>query len=168
MTERIDFKVGDSVRLLRVPEQDVNDKLSNSEPSERLATAKIFETMIEQTPIVIIDQVDEYNQPWFSARVIVDGQFENHSLAIMDEESWEVVYQNNGNSEPPKEHEIAKVKVSIDRVMEEFEEDYLKLSEESEVLFEAQEALNQKYESLDKTTGLSLLFKKMEYLEGGG
>jgi len=54
-------------------------------------TATIIELFIAQQPIVEIDTIDEFGQPWFTVSISINGQLEEHILAMMDEDSWELV-----------------------------------------------------------------------------
>lgn len=90
---------------------------------------------------------------------------QNHSVAVMDDESWELIYRKSDGGIPPKEHEIAETKYKIDQVMMDYEEEYLELGEKSEKLFDEQEALKKEYEKLDKKTGLNALFEKLGNLK---
>ena len=104
----------------------------------------------------------------FTVRLREAGNFEQHSLALMEDSSWEVVYQVLSKNPPPKEHQIAILRQQIDQVMLEHEEAYAGLAAESEKLYDQQEALKKKYAALDRKTGLNKLFEKLgELCEGG-
>lgn len=86
------LKPGDRVQLLAVPELDLLQQ--EREIREGLDdagwTADTLERILAQDPVVVISQVDEYGHPWFEYTLNDDyGENEEHSIAIMDEVSWE-------------------------------------------------------------------------------
>ena len=85
------LKIGDRIRLLRVPAADVRQR--ERERGEGLAdagwTAETIERIIRHDPIVTISRIDEYGQPWFDCELITDaGAVEEHTLAVLDDDSW--------------------------------------------------------------------------------
>lgn len=55
-------------------------------------TADTIERIIAQDAVVTIVEIDEYGYPWFRYDLRrEDGTVEEHSLAIMEDESWEWV-----------------------------------------------------------------------------
>jgi len=91
MPDRSTLKIGDTIRLLTVPKEDLQQrKRELTKGIENPGwTASILELLITQQPIVEIDTIDDFGQPWFTAILSVNGQLEEHSLAIIDNESWE-------------------------------------------------------------------------------
>jgi hypothetical protein len=92
MPDRSRLKVGDRIRLLYVPKGDREQR--ERERREGLAdagyTADTIERILAQDPLVTISWIDEYGYPWFEYHLrMADGAQEHHSLAIMDDESWE-------------------------------------------------------------------------------
>jgi len=86
------LKPGDRVQLLAVPELDLLQR--EREIREGLDdagwTADTLERILAQDPVVVISQIDEYGQPWFEYDLKDDsGEIEEHSIAIMEEASWE-------------------------------------------------------------------------------
>jgi hypothetical protein len=91
MPDRTLLKVGDRIRLLRVPKLDLEQR--EREVREGLEdagwTADTIERMIAQDPVVTISSIDEHGLPWFEYELRrQNGEVEHHSMAIMDDESW--------------------------------------------------------------------------------
>lgn len=91
MPDRTTLKIGDRIRLLRVPQGDVDQR--ERELHEGLEdagwTADTIERIIAQDPVVTISSIDEYGLPWFDYGLkSSNGEVEHHSLAIMEDESW--------------------------------------------------------------------------------
>lgn len=177
MPDRKKLQKGDSIRILNVPDFDLAKCLKEQgtatefSDDEMLPTATVIELIIEQHPVVIIEDIDEYEQPWFSARLMVGDDRQYHSLAVMDDESWELVYSKKNaikyksNEQPPKEHQIAELQLAIDHIMDEYEEEYLELAEYSENQDVDPLILKKHYENLDKKTGLNDLFARIAILK---
>ncbi len=94
MTDRAKLKVGDRIRLLRVPDADLAQREREIASNSDMAgwTADTIERIIALSPFVVIDRIDEYGSPWFDAELLSDdGTTEYHSLAIMEDESWILV-----------------------------------------------------------------------------
>ena len=87
------LKIGDKIRLLEVPAADIKQR--QREIEHRIEnpgwTANTIEIIIQQDPIVEIDFIDEYGAPWYTSEIMVNGTLECHTIAILDEESWELV-----------------------------------------------------------------------------
>ena len=93
MPDHTALKVGDSIRLLRVPNGDLRQRERERREGIEDAgwTADTIERIIAQNPVVTIDRIDEYGLLWFDVRLLCDnGAVEEHSIAIMEDESWEV------------------------------------------------------------------------------
>jgi hypothetical protein len=91
MPERTKLKIGDRIRLLRVPQCDLKQRERELREGRRDAgwTADTIERIIAQDPIVTVSLIDEYGQPWFDCDLIrADGSVEGHTLAILEDESW--------------------------------------------------------------------------------
>ncbi len=55
-------------------------------------TADSIERIISQTPIVRICQIDEYACVWYETTIVgPDGTEEEHTLVVYDDDTWEVV-----------------------------------------------------------------------------
>ncbi|MCV6636477.1 hypothetical protein [Candidatus Albibeggiatoa sp. nov. NOAA] len=163
MLKRTQLQVGDSIRILKVPKADLDQREREKktlQADDMLPTATVLETIIQQCPVVIIDHIDEYNKPWFWVRLEVDNEFQQHSLAVMDDDSWELIYQKRSGGHIPVAHQLAEVKKQIDDILDEYEEEYQILADESEKQYSRNETLRKKYEALDKKTGLHALFEK--------
>lgn len=94
MPDRTALKPGDKIRLLRVPEWDLRQRERELREGLESAgwTADTVERILLQDPIVLIDRIDEYGSPWFNYELkAADGRIEEHSLAIMEDESWETL-----------------------------------------------------------------------------
>ncbi len=93
MPDRTKLKVGDRIRLLRVPDADLAQRERELAAGAEMAgwTADTIERIIELEPVVVIDQIDEYGSPWFDVELPApDGTIQCHSLMIMEDESWEL------------------------------------------------------------------------------
>ena len=78
MPDRTKLKIGDRIRLLRVPAGE----------SSRWTKVTI-EAIIRQDPVVTIDRIDEYGQPWFNYNLArPNGRVAEHTLAVMEDDSW--------------------------------------------------------------------------------
>src|SRR4051795_5133802 len=86
MPDRTKLKIGDRIRLLRVPQADVEQR--EREQRERVEdagwTADTIERIIAQDPVVTISSIDEYGLPWFEYQLkSATGEIEEHSLGII-------------------------------------------------------------------------------------
>ena len=78
MPDRTRLNIGDRIRLLRVP----------AGVSSRWTKVTI-EAIIRQGPVVTIDRIDKYGQPWFNYDLArPNGRVAEHTLAVADDESW--------------------------------------------------------------------------------
>ncbi len=95
MPDRTRLKVGDVIKLNAVPTADLQQRARELEEGlleDAGMTADTIERILAQNPVVTIDRVDEYGQPWFDCNVPNEqGEIEEHSLAIMGDESWSYV-----------------------------------------------------------------------------
>ena len=94
--DRRKLRVGDRVRLLRVPEADLRQRDDEVCRGAETAswTADTLERILALDPFVMLDHVDEYGAPWFEYTLVgADGQPEHHSLNIPENESWELLGQ---------------------------------------------------------------------------
>ena len=86
------LKVGDKIRVLKVPEGDLKQR--RREIAEGIDnpgwTANTIELIIAQNPIVKIESIDEYGRPWYTCDIIVDGELETHTLAMNEDDVWEL------------------------------------------------------------------------------
>jgi hypothetical protein len=93
LPDRTKLRVGDKIRLLTVPQLDIEqrDRELQSGVAHAAFTVNAIERIIVQCPVVTIDRIDEYS-PWFDVDLMdQNGRTEYHSLAIMDDDSWEYV-----------------------------------------------------------------------------
>ncbi|MBU0618244.1 MAG: hypothetical protein KKI02_11040 [Planctomycetes bacterium] len=94
MPDPTTLKVGDRIRILAVPEGDLrqHERGIREGAEDAGCTADTIERIIRQDPIVTISRIDEYGSPWFYYELrCEDGTVEQHTLAIVDEKSWERV-----------------------------------------------------------------------------
>jgi hypothetical protein len=91
MPDRTALKIGDRIRLLRVPAGDLEQRERELREGAEDAgwTADTIERILAQDPVVTISSIDEYGLPWFQYELKrANGKVEYHSLAIMEDESW--------------------------------------------------------------------------------
>lgn len=93
MPKRSNLKVGDKIRLLNVPPEDLAQRKQEitKEVKDAGWTANTIELIIAQNPIVVIDFIDEYGSPWYVSNVLVEGKEELHTIAVLEDDSWEKV-----------------------------------------------------------------------------
>ncbi|MBR9921753.1 MAG: hypothetical protein GYB31_13015 [Bacteroidetes bacterium] len=93
MPDRGKLKIGDKICLLKVPDDDLEQRKKEVAMGidEAGWTANTIELIIAQNPIVEIDTIDEFGRPWFSCEVMVDGNPEKHTLAINEDDSWRLI-----------------------------------------------------------------------------
>ena len=93
MPDRKKLKIGDKIRLLTVPKGDLEQRKREIESDVENPgwTANTIEKIITQDPVVKIDDIDEFGSPWFTYHLVVDGETEIHSIAITEDESWELI-----------------------------------------------------------------------------
>jgi len=92
MPDRSQLRPGDRIRLLAVPKADLLQREQEIRDAAPYAgwTADTIERILAQDPVVVIARVDEYGQPWFDYDLETEsGAIEEHTIAIMDDESWE-------------------------------------------------------------------------------
>ena len=52
-------------------------------------TADAIERILQQDPVVTIDRIDEYGQPWFNYNLVrSNGRIAEHTLAVVEDDSW--------------------------------------------------------------------------------
>lgn len=91
MPDRTKLKVGDRIHLPAVPEIDQRQKQEEIKRGLTDAgwTADTIERILQQNPVVTINRIDEWGSAWFDYELNQKGASEFHSLAIMDDGSWE-------------------------------------------------------------------------------
>ena len=158
--------VGDSIRILSVPKADILKREAEKRPEkvgDLLPTATVLEKIIEICPVVIIDHIDEYETPWFSVRLHIKKELQHHTIAVMDDTSWELV-SSGKNPKPPKEHVLATLKKKADDILEKYEEEYFLLAEKSEKLYDERKVLEKEYKKLERKTGLQAVHERIAQL----
>ncbi|PHN06973.1 hypothetical protein [Flavilitoribacter nigricans] len=93
MPDRKKLKIGDKIRLLKVPEEDkVQREQEIAQGVEEPGwTADTIERIIAQDPVVEVYTIDDFERPWFTCDIMVNGELETHTLAINEDDSWEMV-----------------------------------------------------------------------------
>ncbi len=91
MPDRKRLIVGDRVRLLRVPAGDLEqrDRERRGGVEDAGWTADTLERILALDPVVTITSVDEAGDPWFEYHLWTDGVDHHHTIAIMEDGSWE-------------------------------------------------------------------------------
>jgi hypothetical protein len=92
MPDRTKLKVGDRIRLLRVPPGDLAQRERELKEGREGAgmTADAIEQILLLDPVVTITQIDEYGYPWFEYELPdAIGDLHYHSIAILEDESWD-------------------------------------------------------------------------------
>jgi hypothetical protein len=90
------LRVGDRIRILRVPASDLRQRENEIASGAEMAgwTADSIERVIAQNPIVQVSHIDEYGCVWYKTTIIgPDGTEELHSLIVYDDDTWEPVCQ---------------------------------------------------------------------------
>ena len=88
------LRVGDQIRILRVPDNDLGQRENEIASGVEMAgwTANSIERVISQSSIVRICQIDEYGCVWYEASIIgPDGTEKEHTLIVYDDDTWEPV-----------------------------------------------------------------------------
>jgi hypothetical protein len=89
------LKLGDQIRILRVPDADLRQREHEIATNAEMAgwTANAIERIIDQSPIVRIARIDDDGCVWYDAEVVgPNGDTEYHSLIIYDDDTWEHVF----------------------------------------------------------------------------
>ena len=88
------LKPGDRIRIVRVPEADLRQREREIATKAELAgwTADAIERIIEQTPVVQVERVDDDGCVWYEAEIVDPrGETQYHSLILHNDETWEHV-----------------------------------------------------------------------------
>ena len=93
MPDRNQLRVGDRIRLLAVPERDLDRRereiaAGNVDPDP---TATVIERTIATNPCVSIERIDKFGAAWFEVEFEEFDGIHYHSLTILDDESWEYI-----------------------------------------------------------------------------
>jgi hypothetical protein len=92
MPDRNLLKIGDRIRLLRVPAGDLEQREREVRDGAELAgwTADTIERILAHDPVVTISIIDEHG-PWFEYDLPdPDGHTAHHSIMIMENDSWSI------------------------------------------------------------------------------
>ena len=93
------LRIGDRIRILRVPDADLRQRESEIASHAELAgwTADSLERIIAQSPVVQISRIDEDGCVWYDATIIgLAGKQEQHSLIVYNDHTWEPVSDTDG------------------------------------------------------------------------
>lgn len=91
MPDRTKLRVGDRIRLLCVPSDDLErrERELRDGVDEAGLTADTIERILVLDPAVTISQIDDWGNPWFEYELPgPDGQTHVHSIAVLDDSSW--------------------------------------------------------------------------------
>ncbi|TWT73475.1 hypothetical protein Pla123a_38110 [Posidoniimonas polymericola] len=86
------LRIGDRIRILRVPQCDLKQRERELSENTELAgwTADTIERIIEQTPVVSVSRIDEDGSVWYDTSIVGrDGCEEQHSLIVYEDDTWE-------------------------------------------------------------------------------
>lgn len=86
------LRIGDRIRILRVPEADLRQREREIVEGTEMAdwTADTIERIIESQPIVTISRIDEYGSVWYDVVLIMDdGETHEHSLIVYADDTGE-------------------------------------------------------------------------------
>ncbi len=94
--KRQELKVWDRILLTKIPKSDIKDYEKNHPnlDMDDFSTADILDKIIKNNPVVMIDNIDEYWIPWFNANIKTNWEIQYHTLAIIDDDSWEYFWNN--------------------------------------------------------------------------
>jgi hypothetical protein len=87
-------RVGDHIRILRVPDADLKQREDEIARGAEMAghTADTIDRIIAANPIVKVWQIDEFGYPWYEVTLVADdGQADEHTLMVYDDGTWEKV-----------------------------------------------------------------------------
>ena len=88
------LRIGDRIRILRVPEADLRQREREIEEGTEMAgwTADTIERIIESQPVVTISRIDEYGSVWYDDVLIMDdSEAHEHSLIVNADDTWEYI-----------------------------------------------------------------------------
>jgi len=94
MPDHRKLRIGDRIRILRVPDCDriQREREMRDQVDDAGWTANTIERIIAFAPVQMISAIDEYGHPWFECRIPgPTDALEEHSLTILDDDSWEYI-----------------------------------------------------------------------------
>ena len=93
MPDHKQLRPGDKIRFIKVSDSDLATREREIKAGLPDAgwTADTLERIVGQKLILIIDHIDEYGIPWVHCRLMGVTKPELHSIAIMDDDTWEYV-----------------------------------------------------------------------------
>lgn len=92
MPDRKQLKIGDQIRLLKVPDLDMKQMEEDCSKGveEPDFTVKVLRHLLSTHPVVTITQIDADGRPWFDCELKNDqDEVVYHSIMILDDDSWE-------------------------------------------------------------------------------
>jgi len=92
MPDRTKLKIGDRIRLLCVPNLDLEQRERELRAGMADAgwTANTIEQILACDPVVTISSLED-DMPWFEYELPADpGEIAHHFIAVMDDDSWEL------------------------------------------------------------------------------
>jgi len=93
MPSRAHLHAGDRIRILRVPAHDLVNcahAMREGRPWAQ-STVRVLQRLADRRQVVRIYEVDEYGNAWFaSCFKNKRNVWEEHFLAIMEDDSWEL------------------------------------------------------------------------------
>ena len=89
----VTLRVGTKIKIRKVPAGDLRSEKREKKKGLKDAgwTAEVIRAIIKENKPVKIEEIDEYGNPWFRARIKRNGRTEEHYLAVMETESWQVI-----------------------------------------------------------------------------
>ena len=99
MPDRRALKPGDRIRIIAIPEQDLEQRRRQQRAGRRIDkdmdTIRILQKLRDKRRVCVIREIDEWGYPWIDyVFKNKQGRWEDHSLAIMDDASWAYVDQS--------------------------------------------------------------------------
>lgn len=88
------LKRGDLVRFVSLPEEWSEKKFSISAES-----ISFMKKMIKRSWPSRVCEIDEFGNPWISARIRERGRCRHHTWAIMESTGWRCVERRRGSKE---------------------------------------------------------------------
>lgn len=94
MPDRSQLRVGDRIRLLSVPQCDLDQRRRAIEVGDDVSdsTASTIERIMAASQFVTIERIDKFGATWFEVQLEEHDGIHYHSLTILDNESWERVF----------------------------------------------------------------------------
>lgn len=88
------LKIGERIRILRVPDGDLRQRESEIATGAEMPgwTADSIERIFAQSPVVTICRIDADGCVWYEATILgPDGTEEHHFLIVYEDDTWEKI-----------------------------------------------------------------------------